>query len=64
VPPAIGRHRADGPDATVVDIGGTTADSLARYLLGLGVPVEVLSPDDVREALRRRARELLEANQR
>ncbi len=60
--PTIGAHRPDGPDATVVEIGGTTADSLARYLLGLGVPVRVLAPDDVREALRRRTRELLDAN--
>ena len=62
VPPAIGTHRGDGPDATIIEIGGSTADSLARYLLGLGVPVRVLAPDDVREALLRRTRELVEDN--
>jgi predicted DNA-binding transcriptional regulator YafY len=62
VRPTIGRHRPDGPGTTIVEIGGSTPDSLARYLLGLGVPVEVLSPDDVRQALLRRIRELLESN--
>jgi predicted DNA-binding transcriptional regulator YafY len=62
VPPAIGTHRPDGPDATIIEIGGSTADSLARYLLGLGVPLQVLSPDDVRQALLRRTRELFEGN--
>ncbi|MFC4590076.1 helix-turn-helix transcriptional regulator [Sphaerisporangium corydalis] len=62
VPPTIGTHRPDGPDATIVEIGGSTADSLARYLLGLGVPLQVLSPDDVRQALLRRTRELYEGN--
>ncbi|MDY0810050.1 YafY family protein [Kitasatospora purpeofusca] len=62
VPPTVGTHRPDGPDATVVDIGGPDADGLAGYLLGLAVPLRVLSPDDVREALLRRSRALLAAN--
>jgi predicted DNA-binding transcriptional regulator YafY len=62
VAPTIGRHHADGPGATIIEIGGTTADSLARYLLGLSVPVQVLQPQDVREALLRRIRELSELN--
>jgi predicted DNA-binding transcriptional regulator YafY len=62
VPPMIGSHRPDGPDATIVDIGGNDADHLAIYLLGLGTPFRVLSPDHVREALLRRIRELLEDN--
>ncbi|GIE88994.1 helix-turn-helix transcriptional regulator [Actinoplanes regularis] len=62
VPPTVGSHRADGPDATVVDIGGPDADGLARYLLGLATPLRVLSPDEVREALLRRTREMLAAN--
>ncbi|WP_283137442.1 helix-turn-helix transcriptional regulator [Rhizohabitans arisaemae] len=62
VPPTIGTHHPDGPDATVVEIGANDADELARYLLGLGTPLQVLSPDDVREALLRRIRELFEGN--
>ncbi|GHE15760.1 helix-turn-helix transcriptional regulator [Streptomyces alanosinicus] len=62
VPATIGTHRADGPDATLVDIGGPDPDGLARYLLGLGTPLHVLEPDAVRQALARRARELAEAN--
>jgi predicted DNA-binding transcriptional regulator YafY len=41
---------------------GPNADSLAQYLPGLGVPLQVLSPDDVRQALLRRTRELFESN--
>ncbi|GII96086.1 helix-turn-helix transcriptional regulator [Sinosporangium siamense] len=62
VPPTIGTHYPDGPDATIVEIGANDADELARYLLGLGTPLRVLSPDDVREALLRRTRELFEEN--
>ncbi|GGZ14594.1 DeoR family transcriptional regulator [Streptomyces inusitatus] len=62
VPPTIGAHRPDGPDATVVEIGGNDADQLAAYLLGLGTPLRVLSPDTVRETLLCRARELFEEN--
>ncbi|GGS18694.1 DeoR family transcriptional regulator [Streptomyces humidus] len=62
VPPTVGAHRPDGPDATVVEIGGPDADGLARYLLSLATPLRVLSPDEVRQALLRRARELCAAN--
>ncbi|OIK24799.1 helix-turn-helix transcriptional regulator [Streptomyces malaysiense] len=62
VPATVGTHRPDGPDATLVDIGGADADGLARYLLGLGTPLRVLAPDVVREALVRRARELADDN--
>jgi predicted DNA-binding transcriptional regulator YafY len=62
VPATVGTHRPDGPDATVVEIGGPDADGLARYLLSLATPLRVLSPDDVREALLRRTRELLVDN--
>ena len=62
VPPAIGTHQPEGPDATINEIGGPDADSLARYLLGLGVPLQMLSPDDVRQALLRRTRALFEGN--
>lgn len=62
VPPTVGTHRSDGPQATVVEIGGPDADGLAAYLLRLGIPLRVLSPDDVRQALLRRTRELFEDN--
>ncbi|GAA3139824.1 YafY family protein [Planomonospora alba] len=62
IPPTIGTHHPDGPDATIVEIGANDADQLARYLLGLGTPLRVLSPDGVREALLRRTRELSEDN--
>ncbi|MFF1478548.1 helix-turn-helix transcriptional regulator [Streptomyces sp. NPDC058301] len=62
IPPTVGTHRPDGADATIVDIGGPDADGLARYLLSLATPLRVLSPDDVREALLRRARELFDDN--
>ncbi|MCQ0002546.1 helix-turn-helix transcriptional regulator [Streptomyces sudanensis] len=62
VPPTIGTHRPDGPDATVVEIGGNDVDQLVTYLLGLGTPLRVLSPDPVREELLRRTRELFEDN--
>ncbi|MEU3858901.1 YafY family protein [Streptomyces sp. NPDC028722] len=61
VPATVGTHRPDGPDATLVDIGGPDADGLARYLLALATPLRVLAPDEVREALVRRTRELLDA---
>ncbi|KIQ66582.1 transcriptional regulator [Kitasatospora griseola] len=63
IPPTVGTHRPDGPDATVAEIGGPDADGLARYLLGLATPLRVLAPDEVRDALLRRTRELLEANE-
>ncbi|ARP70783.1 transcriptional regulator [Streptomyces pluripotens] len=59
IPATVGTHRPDGPDATVVDIGGPDPDGLARYLLGLGTPLRVLEPQAVREALLNRTRELL-----
>ncbi|NYI96427.1 putative DNA-binding transcriptional regulator YafY [Streptomonospora nanhaiensis] len=62
VPPSVGTHRADGPGATVVEVGGPDADGLACFLLRLGTPVRVLSPDSVREALLRRLRELYAHN--
>ncbi|MET8584679.1 YafY family protein [Streptomyces collinus] len=63
VPATVGTHRFDGPESTLVDIGGPDPDGLARYLLGLGTPLRVLAPDSVREALLRRTRELLEAHE-
>ncbi|GAA2437568.1 helix-turn-helix transcriptional regulator [Streptomyces lavendulocolor] len=62
VPSTIGTHRPDGPEATVVEIGGNSADQLATYLLGLATPLTVLSPDEVRQTLVRHAQALLTAN--
>ena len=39
--------RPDGPNATIVDIGGPDVDGFARYLLSLATPLRVLSPDEV-----------------
>ncbi len=63
IPATVGLHRADGPDATVVEVGGSSAEMLAAYLLGLGTPLRVLAPDSVREALLRLTREVLAANE-
>lgn len=62
VPSTIGTHSSDGPQATVVHIGGNSAEELAAYLLGLATPLTVLSPDQVRQALVRHAQALLTAN--
>ncbi|MER5490164.1 helix-turn-helix transcriptional regulator [Streptomyces sp. NPDC002454] len=62
VPPTIGTHRPDGPEATVVEIGGNSTACLTTYLLGLATPLTVLSPDEVRQALNQHARSLLAAN--
>jgi predicted DNA-binding transcriptional regulator YafY len=62
IPATVGTHRPDGPEATLVDVGGPDPDGLARYLFGLGTPLRVLTPDAVRQALLRRARELADDN--
>lgn len=62
IPTTVGTHRPDGPDATVITVGGPDADRLAAYLLGLGVQLQVLSPDTVRAAVLRRVSELADAN--
>ncbi|MGW0791188.1 helix-turn-helix transcriptional regulator [Streptomyces sp. NPDC002911] len=61
IPTSMGVHRPDGPDSTLVDIGGYDADDLARYLLSRATPLKVLAPDTVREALRRRVQDMLQA---
>jgi predicted DNA-binding transcriptional regulator YafY len=62
VRPIVGIHHPDGLEGTIVEIGGNDADELAAYLLSLGTPLQVLSPDDVRQALLHRTRELFEDN--
>ena len=63
VPATVGVHRPDGDDATIVEIGGPDADSLARYLLSLGRPLRILHPEEVRQAFLARTRQLLKDNQ-
>ncbi|GIH64912.1 helix-turn-helix transcriptional regulator [Microbispora siamensis] len=63
IPSTVGAHRPDGPDATIVEVGGPDADGLARYLIGLATPLRVLSPEPVRQALLRLTRELYEDNE-
>lgn len=62
IPPTLGTHTGDGVDSTIVVIGGNDVDMLVTYLMGLGVALEVLSPNAVRESLLRRARDLITVN--
>ncbi|HEY7072591.1 MAG TPA: YafY family protein [Acidimicrobiales bacterium] len=52
IPRTVGVHTADGPDATIVELGGGDVAGMTRYLAGLGVPVEVLAPPELRDAMR------------
>lgn len=63
VPTTVGTHRPDGPDATIVQVGGPDADGLAKYLLSLATPLRVLAPDEVRQALLHLLRSLHEHNE-
>lgn len=58
VPPHRGSHEPDA-SGTIVTIGGTSPNQLAGYLFGLDTPLEILSPESVRDAVRQRATELL-----
>jgi predicted DNA-binding transcriptional regulator YafY len=62
IPRTVGVHRPDGPDATIVETGGGTVAGLTRYLAGLGVPLEVLDPPELRASLRAFAEALAGAN--
>jgi predicted DNA-binding transcriptional regulator YafY len=62
VPRTVGVHVADGPAATIVEVGGGPLDGMVRYVLGLGVPVEVLDPPELRVAVRAQAAALTAAN--
>ncbi|MGW3289799.1 helix-turn-helix transcriptional regulator [Streptomyces sp. NPDC001002] len=64
VPPNMGSCRADGPDATHVTIGGTTPDGLAAILFRLPTPLDLDASDEVCQAVRRRAAQLVETAQR
>lgn len=57
-----GVHHADGPDATLVEVGGGSIEGLTAWLTGLPVPVEVREPPELRDAVRAHARALLALN--
>ncbi|MET7648532.1 WYL domain-containing protein [Streptomyces sp. NPDC005426] len=63
VAPIVATHEPDGPNATVIIIGGSDPDQLAGYLLSLRTPLEVLSPDFVRDALLARLDALYRGNE-
>lgn len=64
VPPSIStHHHPDGPDATLVTLGGPDPDALAAHLLTLATPLRVLTPASVREALLHRLESLRTHNQ-
>lgn len=62
IPATSGIHRPDGPDATIVELGGRDIETLADRLVGLGIPVRVLSPVAVRHAVHERALALARQN--
>jgi len=62
IPATSGVHTPDGPGATIVELGGRDIGSLADRLVGLGVPLQVLSPDAVRDAVHDRALALARQN--
>ena len=62
VPRTTGMHRPDGPDATIVEIGANRLDAMVGYLAGLAVPVTVLDPPELRDALRRHGEQVAAAN--
>ncbi len=51
IPATVGVLTADGPNRTLARIGGDP-EWIARFLVGLPCPVEVIEPDDVRAELR------------
>jgi len=57
----VGLHEPDG-DGTVVTVGGPTVETMARWVLGLGVEVEVVAPDELRVAVRERAKVIAALN--
>ncbi|MCE7010250.1 WYL domain-containing protein [Kibdelosporangium philippinense] len=59
VPPGRGVHEPAADCSTLVTIGGVDADDLATYLISRATTLQVISPDEVREALHRRLREIL-----
>jgi predicted DNA-binding transcriptional regulator YafY len=61
IPPGSATHEPDAPGTTRVTLGGTDLDDLATRLMGLGTPLTVVAPDDLRETLRGRLHAQLDA---
>jgi len=62
IPRTVGLHEPDGPSATIVTAGGPTVVQMARWIAGLGVPIEVLAPPELRTAVADLAAALVAAN--
>jgi predicted DNA-binding transcriptional regulator YafY len=61
VPPHVGAVEASGDEA-VLKIGTDRAEWLTGYLIGLGLPFEVISPEELREGALAIARRTLSAH--
>jgi predicted DNA-binding transcriptional regulator YafY len=59
--PGAAAVTAEGPGVSVLDVGGYSPEHLVRYLAGLAVPCEVVSPDTARAALVRHLEDRLAA---
>lgn len=60
--PELGTLEADGETATLLRCYSENLDWMARFLVGLGCPLTVLQPPELREALRSLARTILDEN--
>jgi predicted DNA-binding transcriptional regulator YafY len=63
VPPTVGTLEADG-EATILTVGADDLEPLAGHLVGLGLPLEVLDPPELREHLVALGRQLVRAHGR
>jgi predicted DNA-binding transcriptional regulator YafY len=63
IPATVARHRANGPDSTITQLGGPSTQWIADYLLQLGVPFRVVAPDEVRRLVVDRLQQLLALQQ-
>jgi len=61
-PRTVAVHHADGPGATIVEVGGGAVEPMAAWLAGHRVAIEVLSPPELRAAVHAHARALVAAN--
>nr|WP_304653997.1 WYL domain-containing protein [Quadrisphaera setariae] len=52
MPPTVGRLEADGDDACVLTTGADSLDVVAAQLARLGVPFTVVSPPQLKAAVR------------
>ncbi len=62
VPPSIAVCSPDPAGGTLLELGGGDVRGLARYLAGLGLPVEVVDPPELRAALGDHAGSLVSLN--